>query len=295
MTEEKNNVSRLTAWNGISIVAPYSWEVIVTGTNHLHFESELTPVFEVRWETIPEKASSNSVHSSIKQIEKLSGQKLCAIPIPAFIEKLLPDFEKFCYTWHGRKSAAVLLLYCRSCTTFFLFQFFHDGDNSTHPLHSMESLSCHDDNEERLWSIQDFRVSIPRSYPLSGYNLAAGFTKLNFLQKKSILTICRIAPAVMRLQQQNLKDILVTLLGLPNDEFINTTSEDMIAYERYPTVGAQIIMRLRKKKPFCLAALWHDEANDRILGVVMEGIRPLNNQVFSSICNSYETFSPKKK
>jgi hypothetical protein len=295
MIGKKDNLCRLTSWNGVTIAAPSSWEAIVSGTNHLHFESELTPIFEIRWEIIPEKSSSNSVHSSIKQIESLSGKKLCAIQIPEFIDSLLPDFEKFCYTWQDQKEAAVLLLYCRSCTTFFLLQFFHDGNDSNHPLQYIKSLSCHDNSSnERLWSIQDFRVNIPESYPLSGYNLAAGFTKLSFVKKKTILNVCRIAPAAMRLQQQNLESIFAALIELTADEPITNVSETMIRYERFPAIGAQIIMRLRKKKPFCLAALWHDKANDRILGVVMEGLHPLDQQTFNSICNSYETFSTKK-
>jgi len=295
MTAIKDNVSRLTSWNGVSIATPHSWEAIVSGTNHLHFESQLTPIFEIRWEIIPAKASSNSVHSSIKQIENLSGKKLCAVAIPVFIENLLPDFEKFCYSWQDQKSVTVLLLYCQSCTTFFLIQFFHDGNDSTHPLQYIQSLCCHDtSSNENLWSIQDFSVNIPKSYPLSGYNLAAGFTKLSFLQKKTILNLCRIAPAAIRLQQQNLESIFTTLIGLVDDEPLNNVSETMIQYERYPSIGTQVILRLRKKKPFCLAALWHDKDNDRILGVVMEGVHPLDQKTFNSICSSYEILSQKK-
>lgn len=296
MTADKNGVYRLTSWNGVSIAAPISWEAVVTGTNHLLFESKLTPVFEIRWEKISAKASSNSVDRSISQIEMLSGRKLCSIPTPGFSKKLLPGFETSCYSWQGHERAAVMLLYCRPCSLFFLLQFFQDDRHSTHPLRFIELLSCHTDQRpERLWSIQDFRVKIPRPFLLSGFNLAAGFSKLSFLQKKTIIQICRIAPAGIRLQQQNLTQIFTTLAGLNSNDSIGTIGEASIEYERYPSIGAQILMRLRKKKPFCLATLWHDEVSDRILCVIMESTQPLDQLTFNAICNSYEILPPQKK
>lgn len=293
MLGDKDNAFQLTAWNGISIVAPSSWEATVTGSNHLQFESQFTPILEIRWQKISEKASSRLVDKSIKQIENLSNTALQVVAVPAFIEKLFPGFAKHCYSWKGKEAVAVLLLYCPSCALFFLLQFLHDEKNSRHPLHDIESLSCHGiDFTREIWSIQDFRIKIPSSYTLSGYNLAPGFTKLSFAAKKDTIHLCRIAPALVRLQQQNLKEILMTLTGSTNEEI--TGDEISLRYKRYPPIITQIITRLRRKKPFCLAALWHDTSNDRILGVIMEGIHPIDQDIFSTICYSYEILSPKK-
>ncbi len=293
MTVDRSH--RLTAWNGISITTPDTWEAAVTGSNHLHFESQLTPVFEIRWEKIPQKSSSNSISRSIQQIENLSGKKLRSFPIPSFLDKLLPGYNKFSYTWHDRQTISVLLLYCRSCSTFVLLQFFHDGDNTNHPIHNIESFSCHNNDESaQLWSIQDFRVNIPPSFTLSGYNMAAGFTKLSFLKNKSSLHVCRIAPAAIRLQKQNLEEIFSILADLTQDEPVHRVSETFIQYERTPTIGVQVIMRLRRKKPFCVGTLLHDDKNDRLLCVILEGIHPPDKQTFKTIQSSYEIISQKK-
>ncbi len=283
MLAQKKSTYCSTAWNGVSVVTPNSWEATVSGKNHLHFESHFTPILEIRWEKIPPKASADVVKRSVKQIESLSGKKLNSITLPTFADKLLPGFEKYCFTLNIKKTLDVLMLYCRSCSTFFLLQFFHNGIDSHHPIHCINALNCHDNTDkEVLWAIQDFQVNIPKSYQLSGYNLAAGFTKLSFLKKKVVLHICRIAPAAIRLQQQNLQEILITLAGLDTEELISATSETLLQYERYPSIGTQIIMRFRRKKPFCHAQLRYDKPNDRLLGVIMEGISPIDQQDFGS-------------
>jgi hypothetical protein len=50
-----------------------------------------------------------------------------------------------------------------------------------------------------------------------------------------------------------------------------------------------LLSRLVSKSPFQIFRFWHLEEKNRILGVRLEGKRPVDSQLFYEICAGYES------
>jgi hypothetical protein len=121
------------------------------------------------------------------------------------------------------------------------------------------------------------------------YTMAAGLTTLHFQKDNVTLHICRLAPASVRLQRNSLDEIFSSLLDVKKDTDLEwQNSGTRVRCRRNPGLFRQMQLRLQRKKPFQLATLRHDPTTDRLLGVFMEGIYPLDEQLHHEISASYE-------
>ena len=187
-----------------------------------------------------------------------------------------------------QSALGTLFLYVPEASLFIMMQFRHDTRNE-HPLRQIQSFDfSKQDDAFFSWSIQDFQVHIPSAFILSKYTMKAGLTVLRFHQEKTVLNICRLALAKKRLEQHDLEEIFHSLLGEEQRQKPVHISATSIRYKNSPSLLHQLGLRFQRKKPFHLAALWHDEEHDRILGIFMEDIKPMNEQTFEKICRSYE-------
>ncbi len=281
---------RTICWNGVSIAVPLDWEAKVTEKFRLNFEYNYTAVLEVSWQEALPKDVAGFIAGSLRHYEQLSGAKLQQYTLPDVVEEALSSCSPQCYATRKNKTPRLLYLFekesCHFITVLLL-----QTQNTSPPWDAIASIkpSFVDTNDLQSWAVQDFQVSIPSSYLLSNYSMAAGFTTLHFEKNKTLLHLCRLAPASLRLQKNSLDEIFISLLGLENTADICRQHIDKtLYYERSPDLGKQVLLRLKRKNPFLLASLRHDDDRDRLLGVFMEGIHPLNHQIHDLIYSSYE-------
>ncbi len=285
-----NTLLKEIAWNGLSLVIPHQWEVIISGKNHLLFESDFQPVFELRWDSSSTQTTEKRIAKIVMKLQKELELPIAEVPFPSEWQDGLDGYAQTWLSWRVDKQVTGAVLLCKKCGTLLLLRFFHSGNaQKSSPVEMLTTFHCHNDKgHDTPWSIQDFKLLLPDPFKLLHYNIAAGFTRLSFSSPGAILHVCRIAPARERLKGQELQNILKTLLDTPDLEENVEILPNTVEYHSSPSIFSQIIVRLRRQKPFCWARIWHCEESDRLLAVIMESIRPINISTVHAICETYE-------
>jgi hypothetical protein len=287
---------REIGWNGIRLNVPASWETIVKEKQSLLFEDDFRPLLQLRWEkTGPLKK---------RAIEKRG--KLFW-PSPSF----QLDHTKLHYTlkeihggpgtviFYGEKAEGSLadlkvtggIRYCPQSETLVVFQFL-DYQKFLLPIFAQILLSLNSQDTERiLWSVQDFSLRTPLDLQLDSFTFAAGLTRLSFSGPDYWLQCCKLAPADMRLKQQSVQEILTTLCGTEEIEIRQDLESTTCTGYRYPSLGKQILYRMKREKPFIAARLWHWPDANRLLAVVLSSKSPLSLSTLDTLCSQYEIIS----
>lgn len=279
-------------WNGIHLQLPRNWEVIFSGKNHLLLENDFHPILELRWNN----ATKESIPKQKKRIEKQMARELPGsiyeIETPQKFHQLPANFETFWYSRHEHGDASTAILSCKTCPTLVLLRFHeYHQDISVTLYQILSSLRCHphgSTGQLQPWTIQDLHFTLPESYSLKNYTIGAGFTSLTFSEPGTTLHVCRLATAAERLKKHDMISILGLLLDTePEISELEVLSTALI-YSRKPSIPRQIFMRIKRRKPFCWAKIWHDNVNDRLLALIIESIRPIDQDKAHVILESYE-------
>ncbi len=289
MTAEKKMQDRQIGWNGIRLTVPAAWETRLGGHNHLIFEADFSPLLEIRWQKSSKRKSSRS-QSIFKRIKKT---------VTALHEKDLPLEWSFledryyvnCYSKLNDLSFDTGVCVCRQCQTLLLFQLSsQEKKNGQLLVNCLKSLSCHhcEADDPTFWSLQDFQLKLPPSYSLIDYSFAPGLTRISFRSRHIVLHTCKLAPADARLTSQPLEKILKSLADIPDLPVQFGKNENICMGHRTPTIGRQLILRFKRIKPFVLAEIRHDSANNRLLAIILESLRPIPPETSQSIYNNYE-------
>ena len=153
----------------------------------------------------------------------------------------------------------------------------------------MKSLSCQcAQDEPELWALQDFQLQLPSDYSLIDYSFVPGLTRISFRAPHCILHTCKLGPADARLANQPLEEILRSLADIPDLPVQFGDDGKFCRGYRAPAIGRQLTLRFKRKKPFVQAEIHHDTANNRLLAIVLESLRPIPVETSQSICNNYE-------
>ena len=274
---------RLLAWNDLRISLPTTWEPRVAGPCHLIFEKDFQPRLQIRWQKNDYVAGA--VLERITQELADAGGAFPSTGESA--AEWLRVSEKFCARIRLDKTSGALtggVLYCRECFTLIHFQVFPDNDPSyREAMRCLATISCHE--EESLWRIDDFSLITPPSFTLTDYTFAAGLTRLAFTDGAVNLQACKLGPADIRLQEQNLAQILQTLSGI--EDLTLHESTDCLAGSRNPGFAGRLLFRLRRKKPFIAATIRHDKSNNRLLALILSGNRHIPDTLLHSLSNHY--------
>jgi hypothetical protein len=279
-----------TGWNTLRFQCPQDWDVIISGNHHLLFENNFHPVLELRWH-----ANKGNTERAIKNILRNLQKDSGLVPHKSIFsswQSLTAKYSVYLLRTGEGKNGCAALLTCLKCGTSLLFYFF-DAIPADHTSIAtlFSSISCHDHTDvNTLWALQDFRLSLPVSYQLSGYNFGAGLTRLSFVDGSLIAHICRLAPASQRLHTASMADLLMVL----GDVVINTDaiqqSEYMVSHSRHPPIYRQILDRIKRKMPFHEMILRHHPKCDRLTGLFLFDKKPISKTLAATILNNYEIF-----
>lgn len=287
--------NRLIGWNGVQLHTPRDWEVRVSGPRHLIFEKDFQPQLQIRWEK-PAQNKPSALQQRATHFAARMGRIIEENEFPPAWRRL-KDFFRMVTCYKGASGMLEGGIFLGTDDhTLVLFQLFPaDPSSASGPdqallaeiRDSLGTIVCRNDTEN-LWRMQDFSLFLPMSYKLQDYTFAAGLTRMSFTKADLFIQTCKLGPADSRLAQQSLKEILITLADTADLEII--TDEDNTTCEGYrnPTIGKQVLLRLRREKSFIRAKIWHEIAGNRLLAVVLFSNRPIPLTTIHDICRQYE-------
>lgn len=272
------------AWNGLQLKIPKNWDLRIGGHRNLIFEKNLQPQWQLRWAE-GSRGSSKAVEAGLPALTDKLGSPMREPP--AAWRRLKRTFNHLTCYQHENGNLGGGACICPQCSTILSFQLLTDDPEVVGlAAESFASLSCHS-GRQTVWRMQDFSLVTPPSFTLTDYTFGAGLTRLSFRQADLILHTCRLASADERLTSQTLEEILLILADVV--EFDLTRNDDFTSQGyRRPSISRQIMLRLRREKPFVWAKLWHDSNSNRLLGVVLQSNRPIPDTTATTICESYE-------
>lgn len=277
------DTKRHIGWNGVRFITPVTWETTVQAHHHLICENDLQPLFEIRWQ-----ADCKIEPNYNKECERLG----CIIKtdrIPDELLSLEPNHKITAYGIKGQKRLAGLFCYCSVCSTLIHINIScKKAADFKEIFKTISSLQCHLDNEQdALLSIQDFTLQLPESKTsMQSYKFQPGLSRIHLNSGDNSVHICRLASANKRLQNQSLQELLQTLCGI--DDLLIEGNEELYYTHRSPSIMQQIVLRMKRKKPFVRAAIRHIKDKDRLLTLLMESKKPIDQQHFDNIWNSYD-------
>lgn len=276
------------SWNGITLRLPAAWESRIQGNAHLSVEYDFEPRFEIRWQKAIPRKKDEIIDRVLRQIEEQLKTKLSKTAIPESIRTFTGDFETSAFVPEKRSHPLLLMMYDAKQQTLVIVQI--QSTQRDVSLWQDGAIHCRVVAKQTLWAIQDFQVNVPRDFEFHSYSIQAGLTLLQFHSNRRHLHLIRLAPATARLNGSSLEEILHQLTGEDVASKSITREEHGVLLHRTPSIFHQIVLRMRRKKPFLLAKIWHDTVNDRMLSVCIESLRPIDREEHSTICSSYEIF-----
>lgn len=288
MPAEKMIKLRQVGWNGILLTVPGTWEVHLGGDNHLIIEEDFSPILEIRWKKVRKKSGNLSL-SIIKQIEK-TVTALRELTLPSEWSFLKDRYDVTCYGKSNNLPFNTAVCVCKKCQSPLLFQLSHQTkETETLLVDCMKSLSCQCASDKPdFWALQDFQLQLPSTYSLMDYSFAPGLTRITFRGPHCTLHTCKLGPADARLARQPLDDILRNLADVPDLQVQFDNDGKFCRGYRKPSIGRQLTLRFKRKKPFIRAEIHHITPSNRLLAIVLESLRPIPAEISNSICNNYE-------
>jgi hypothetical protein len=277
---------RLAGWNGLQFSHPVDWEVIVAGPRHLLIEHNLSPILEIRWEPGGKSSSEQVIQAATSRLaeKKRTVQKIAP---PALFQSLeLGDLSGL--SWHADHALDGLIWQCPACATV-LFVHLHRQTEPTAVGLLLQSLRCHQAAlEDGLWSIQDFRLTLPPEFTFVDHTFAAGLSRLAFAGRDLRLQFCRLAPATDRLTRNTLGELLTSMLGNRDRTELLTDSPTLCEIRTNPTAARRLVARLGRKPVFQWGRIWHKQQQNRLLTLIVESNRPLHPANGDHLAQRYE-------
>jgi hypothetical protein len=284
------------AWNGIRFKVPFSWEICAIDAQHLMLEETSEPVMEIKWRQVKENFSHQAqLHQLTVRNRKHTIETVSKCSVPSEWKKALGAYESIGFSWQGNQMAGVgVILYCPQCRNATMLQFYKSGSRAISHLakHILASFQDHSQENWSLWSVFDIRARIPRTFRLVRHCFETGEFKLIFEGENQKITLYRWAPASVLLSNGDLVQFANTRLGLPLEEHcyirldgINTTEWET---SRFNATRTRLWDRILPK-PSCMRfRLWHLEHKNRIMGVRVEGQKPIDSIFCDRLVSNYE-------
>jgi hypothetical protein len=253
---------------------------------HLVFEEDFEPVLQIRWKNIGNLTDKSWSKKSSEWWHNLDLTSREAT-LPPELGTLNTTFTYVRYYRGKGPMESGGICYCRHCNTVIIFQQLSTTGSAIEKIaKALCSISCHGD-DQTLWKIQDFTLKTPAETHLTDYTFKAGLSRLSFSANNYSLQVCRLGQAATRLAKESLESILFTLAGTRELQ-IDLASDDMTCHaSRCPGLVKQVLLRMRKEKPFIESRIWQVPEHDRLLACFISSTRPISE---GDVNYSYETF-----
>lgn len=276
------------AWRGISLNIPNEWQPLAIGGNnnngYVSLGDNLKINLELKWNYSKSNISINKILSKfLSSIEKKAKQKKEIFETSSDID-LSGKSKLLSFEWRTNSVVATgIIWHCNICKRVILCQLLNQSLNLTKKI--LDNLKCHEDNEERLWSIYNLSFSLPITWKLENYIFKSGYLKFAFVN--------------------GIKVIKIERWGLANTLILNTTLEnwfkgfykeifkDNNLIEKFDLKGHKALKTIFKKKGKFLSFkkitllyyVWHCNESNRIF-VISESKSSNDEELLSGVIKS---------
>lgn len=282
------------AWDGLRFEAPGDWDPARIGTRHLLLASEAGPAMEVKWAPVKGRFSARRLLRELSRRVGRTGAVFRETALPEPWRPSLARFDATGFQWDaGDERALGALLYCTDCRTASMVQFLGTADADLiagAAARVLASLRDHRSDGKVAWALYDVAALLPRHFALGRHRFEAGRFVLEFKGRGRRLTLYRWAPAAVLLQDRSLAAFAETAAGGAGMAWRPLTRAGDPAVEgREPAAdgpGGRWRARLGLAW-FRRLRLWHLADRNRILGVRLEGRRPIDDAEMSALSESY--------
>jgi hypothetical protein len=282
------------AWNGVHFAVPADWEPARIGRRHLVLESDPGPVMEIKWSAVRGRFSARRQLRALSRQVKRQGAAFQATAVPEKWRPYVSGFEAEGFQWEaGAQRAVGVLLYCPECRTASLMQFLESAGahrSARDAVRVLASFRDHRGDGRLAWALYDITALLPREFALERCRFEAGRFVLDFRGHHRQLTLYRWAPAEVLLENRTLADFAQTIAGKAKVGFQPLTAAGHPAVEvRDPLpagMGGRIGMRLGMSR-FRRLRVWRVAERNRILGVRLEGRRPIDDAEMQRVSGGY--------
>lgn len=264
-------------------------EVVVAGPRHLLLESSLAPILEIRWQQGSGRQSVDSIIDTI--IHRTSDREAVLRPIslPEHIRQLaLPHLRGL--SWHDDLRLDGLVWQCPTCQTVIFCHLTNRQQTGYDTLLLLlQTVRCHlDTGQERLWSVQDFRLTLPAAFTFVDSSFAAGLSRLAFSGCGLKVQYCRLAFASARLAQMSLGQLLTEMLGCNQTAETVRETATLCEMRTQPSFWGRLHALLARRPVFSWGRIWHDAAHNRLLAIVAHGKQPIAQATVQQLAITYE-------
>ncbi len=288
---------RQIAWNGVRFDSPIDWEIGKIGYRYLLLETPRGPAMEIKWAPVKGKFK---LRNQLKRLAAFQGRQLRRglreEKLPQDWARAVERYESLGFAWQtdgicGRGA----VLYCHSCRTAVLLQFFEKTGQRpfSQAGRLLASFSDHPEGRKTLWSVFDIVAEVPEAYHLKRFRFEAGAFELLFANRKLQLTLLRWAPAAVRLKDGGLEGFEQRCIGLSTNRSVRVKKRSPLTLEleeRSPSGLFPRLCRGLQRQPYYRGLrLWYEVDKNRILGVRLEGRQPIEAGILDGICKTYAT------
>ncbi len=282
------------AWNGVRFTVPGDWDPARVGRRHLLLESAPGPVMEVKWAAVKGRFSGGRHLRKLARRVGRNGGVFRETALPAKWRTSVAGFEAEGFQWDaGTERSSGVLLYCPACRIASMIQFLErpGADITTsNAARVLASFQDHRSDDRTAWALYDMVALLPDSFALERCRFEAGRFVLEFNGPVGRLTLYRWAPAEVLLQNRNLADFAQTVAGGKGLSFRSFTVHGHPAVDGGDPLpvgpGGRLRARLGLGR-FRRLRLWRVAGRNRILGVRLEGRRPIEDPEMQVVSDAY--------
>ena len=275
-------------WNHLHLLIPDNWECIIKAPRHLILERQLKPFLEIRWQPAEKTIFSDQRERIQKRFAKEIQRPIRLLQTDKQLNNLASSYTIQAFNWDQSHGAQMLHLTCRTCAANILIRCYQGALTwlTDNPF-VLDNLTCHlQPGETDRWLIQDIAFAIPEGFILDSCSFTFGLSNLLFMQKKTHLRLCRLAPASEHLKQNSFSSLFESFCSAPPEKQ-NAIDTQTLSYSRTPNLAEQFFSAIRRTRPYRSAWFNHYLLHDRILGYQLQSQQPIDNGMEMMIKDSY--------
>lgn len=280
------------AWNGLSLTRPEGWELAALGRQRLQLARNGKPVLDIRWNRIRGRFS---FAAHLRKLKKVHGKKqgLFSVTDNHTHWDLTQGLTARSFVWGGPgKGGKGALLHHAASSTAILAQSSGPLEQATAVL---SSLRCHLAEPLVPWAVYDLRALTPGGFHLEEYALQPGRYRLALRSARQRIVLHRLAPADILLSGRSLAtwswryfDAAIRSCQLMVEE---SEESDAVTWRRPLSPGrlAAATARLLNRPTYAYIHVWRPARHNRLLGVEMQGSRPISEDMIQQVVSAYAT------
>ena len=297
------NPGQTIAWDGIRIVVPAVWQMHTLDRGYLKMVADDGPVFELKWRVNQKRFKIDRFLARfIKRHQRMVAGTMHPEPVPYPWQTIVSGRALRVFKWaEGDHRALGLVIHCPVCHTATLMQL------SGLPSERLEAiaasvLASFQDHAKgattspwQAWRIFDIHARLPKTYTLTHHRFLSGRFELTFHSGRQQLRLYRWGPAAVLLGGGDLRQFALAHIDPLTQGGRWSPMPGSPAWQWRARPRAGLVAWLANPLPsgyrYQTGRIWHLPAQNRILAVVMDGRRPIDEKLLEKICDQYGCYA----